>query len=419
MSRADIAATIVAKAAAIAVALVFFSAAKAVSPVSAATAANDLVALETLAKSAATADERTLAQGAALALRHKDAAAIALLEPLAAGSAAKDVRDEAWSSLAAIYLRQGRFADVVKASEASEALRGGPLSRDEAQTLDFAKSLSGVVPMAVLHKASGGVPVKRDMAGLMRIDVGVNGQTVDAIVDSGAGFSTLSESAAKKFGVRLIERATSVGSSSKEEVKSRVGVIDRFRIGDAELANVVVIVLPDSALTFGGGVYKIDAIMGLPVFEALERIALRKADGKETLYYGAELGAAGPSNMILAGVQPIVLCEGAAPLRMFVDTGATNTSLNASATRQFPALLAGAEKTGATLGGAGGTAKDEGALTLPVLHLTVAGRGFDLAKVVIHSQAADGHHGDIGQDLLKQGSGWVFDFAAMRFAVEN
>jgi predicted aspartyl protease len=403
------------------VALMLFGAAHA-TPVKAANDTNNVVALEALAKDAPTAGERTLARGAALALRHYDAAAIALLEPLAKGSAAKDVRDEAWSTLASVYLRQGRFAEVVKAVETSQVLRGAPLTHDEVQTMDFAKSLSGAPVMTVAHKAAGGVPVKRDMAGLMRIDIGVNGQTVDAIVDSGAGFSTLRESAAKKFGIRVIDRVTNVGSSSKEDVQTRVGIADKFQVGEAVLNNVVVAVLPDKDLTFAGGLYKVEAILGLPVFEALERIEWKQQDGKETLYYGVQPGAPAKTvagNMILAGVQPIVLNESEMPLRLFVDTGATNTTLNASAARDFPALAAGAVKNGASSTGAGGTSTDENALTIPALHLVIAGRGFDLAKIVMHSKLEDGHHGAIGQDVLKQGTGWVFDFTTMHFAVEN
>jgi hypothetical protein len=37
----------------------------------------------------------------------------------------------------------------------------------------------------------------------------------------------------------------------------------------------------------------------------------------------------------------------------------------------------------------------------------------------MHSKTEPGRDGAIGQDVLKQGSGWYFDFDTMSFAVEN
>jgi predicted aspartyl protease len=390
-------------------------------PVLAANDANDVVGLETLAKSAATPDERALAQGSALALRHQDAAAIAVLEPLTQNASDKDIRAAAYLALSAVTLRQGRYADSYRNSVAAKALRSKPFTIEENQDMDLAKSLEGEKPMTVRHQAAGRLAVTRDVAGLVRVAVAINGNSADAVFDSGAGFSTLSESCAKKLGLRILDRPTTVGSSSKDALATRVGVAERFQFGDAVLNNVVFLVLPDSDLTFGNGAYKIDAIVGLPVMEALGRVELAKEASGEALYYGHKPGARAAGNLILNGFLPIVLAEadGKAGLRLFLDTGATNTMLNSSAARDYPALTAAAMKDAATITGAGGSTKDDNAMTLPTLRLTIAGRVFNLVKVSMHSKLEPGHHGVIGQDILKQGKSWALDFETMSFTVDD
>ena len=262
--------------------------------------------------------------------------------------------------------------------------------------------------------------VTRDIVGLARIPVAINGHAIDAVADTGAGFSTVTETAAKKLGVKLLDRATTVTSASKDDVATRLGVAEKLQFGDAELTNVVFIVLPDSALSFAGGKYNIEAIVGLPVFEALRRIELAKEEGKEALYYGPKASAPAVGNMIFDGVEPVVLAEaGDAHLRLFIDTGATTTSLNGSAARDYPALTAEAVKATVQLQGAGGPSDDPGVMTVPTLRLTIAGRTFDLKAITMRSKVLNGHHGDIGQDILKQGTRWALDFETMSFTVED
>lgn len=405
------------KASAFAVVVACSAISYAASPVLAPIERNDVLTLERLSHDAATPGERYLAQGVAFSLRHRDADALAALLPLTQAADDQDIRAAANLASASVYLRQGRFKEVYSAMRSAQSLRVAPLSSDDLQTMDFALSALDALPMVVTHPATGRLAVTRDMAGLARVGITINGKAIDAVIDSGAGFSTVSESAAKTLGIRILSRGTAVASASKEAVASRLGVADRLHFGDVVLENVIFVVLPDAALSFGP--YKIDAIMGLPVFVALQRIELAKEDGKESLYYGAKPGMAG-GNLLLAGVEPIVLAgAGEARLRLFIDTGATHTTLNASLARDYPVLTADAKANAATLRGAGGSSEDAKAMTLPALTLTIAGRPFSLSGVSIHSKIEPGQHGAIGQDILKQGARWVLDFEAMGFAVSE
>jgi predicted aspartyl protease len=392
------------------------------SPAQKAFEARDIVALETLSHTAATADERQLALGAALAFRRKDAAAIAALTSVESKATVKDLRASALQAIAEVYLRQGRFADTAAALRKAQALSTAPFDSATLQTLDFAEAASHEKPMQVTHLAAGRLDVTRDAAGLIRVPIRINGGEQDVVIDSGAGFSTISESTAKRLGLRLIERATSVRSASKDSVATRIGIADKLQFGEAELASVPFIVLPDEALSFAGGRYKIDAIVGLPVFVMLERIAVGREGGKESLYYGPKPEGKGESNLLLAGVEPLALVhvdQAAEPLRMFIDTGAGKSTLNAKFVKDFPALAAAAIKHAARFEGAGGQRVDDDAKALPELKLSIAGRPVILKNVSILSKTEADRHGVIGQDVLKQGKRWVLDFAAMRFSIED
>jgi len=241
------------------------------------------------------------------------------------------------------------------------------------------------------------------------------------VVDTGAGFSTMTQSSAERLHVKMLADTVSVASGTQAAVQTRLGVAPELRFGEAVLKDVVFIVVPDSDLSFGDGAYKIDAIVGLPVFLKLGRLEFIRSEGKESLAYGPKTGQAMPKpNMILRGVSPIVLVDAekaATPLRMVLDTGATNTMLNASAIEAFPQLGAGAEKSRVRLGGAGGMKDDNDTLRLPELRLSIAGEPIALKEVQVLSKPETDHHGTIGQDILRHGNSFVLDFDHMHFGI--
>lgn len=358
-----------------------------------------------------------LARALALSLRRLDGEALPALEREAGPQQPAPQRLLALQTLAALQLRNSRFAAAQAALSAAAALE--PLDAQSQQTLEFVEALAQVPAMRADAGASARLRVQRDAAGLARISAQIEGQAQDAVVDTGAAFSTLTASAAKRLGLTLLERGASVGSVSRAAVATRFALARELRLDQAVLHDVVFIVLPDEALSFAGGAYRIDAILGLPVFLQLGRLAVEQMPG------GSEqlsLGAAAPSGhdgapLIMQGLEPLLLA-GIAPtpqgLRLFVDTGARRSQLLANAAEQFPALLAGAASQAHTLSGAGGASTDEQAQKLPTLALQIGTRRIDLSDVPLLSKRAEDRHGAIGQDVLRQGRGYVMDFEQMR-----
>lgn len=374
---------------------------------------NDVERLEQLAKSSG--PQASVARAVALSLRHRDVEALPALERAIASEAGPQERFSALQEMAALATRQGRYRAAARALDDGARLK--PLDRESEQARGFLHALAAVPPMRTEASPRARLPVMRDAAGLARVEGSVADRAQDFVVDTGAAFSTVTASAAMRLGLQMLETEASVGSVSRDALATRFAVAHELRLDQAVLHDVVFIVLPDDALSFAGGAYRIDAILGLPVFLQLGRLAIETHEGREQLM----LGAAAPtttesSNLILSGVQPLLLARSEAAgqtLRLFVDTGARSTQLFRNAVDEAPQLMNGTVTRAHTLGGAGGTSTDEAARVLPRLDLRLGDGTVELLDVVLLSKAATDRHGAVGQDLLRQGRGYVMDFERM------
>jgi len=387
--------------------------------------ANDLATLQRLSVAAANPQQRQLAAGAVRALRRQDAAARSTLTAVTRSRARRDVRAAADLALAGIDLRDGRYRACALAIRAASRLAPGLVHAGDRQTLVFAQALAGVPPMRLLQPARGTLAITPDRAGLSRVPVVIDGHAQDALLDTGAQFSTLSASAARRAGIRMLSQPVTVGSSTEQSVATRLGIASRLRIGRAVLANVVFIVLPDAALSFAHGAYTIDAIVGLPVFLALGRIGFVNGASPAFVYgraRGRTTGAAGNAKLLLSGLEPLVLTHVLGmvrPLRLKLDTGANATLLDHAALRDAPRLLAHAEGRALRLGGAGGDATDRKALRLPSLTLVISGRHIKLGNVAVTSGGGQSSDGTLGQDVLRQAGRLTLDFHAMTVSMSR
>jgi len=407
--------------AAAAICLLYAPAWAAQSPVPASIEARDVLKLEALSKTAASPDEMRLASGAALSLRHRDRAALEVLEPLSQTAADKDIRAGACMALADVYLRQGRYADTHAMLACAQDVSGKPLTGEALQILNDADVLAAEKPMRLARPVAGKLDARRDAAGLVRVPVEINGKPQNAVIDTDSSFSAITESTAARLGVRVLEKGVTILTSTQPALAMHLGVADELKFGEAVLNNVVFAVLPDAALRFSHG-YKMDPVVGLPVFVALDRIQLAREDGKESLYYGARPGRATEANLVLSGLDPFALvkCEKAGgPLRLAIDSAASNTTLEATVLKDYPALGEGTSRSWVQWDGGGGPATDYNVRTLYELNLAVADRPILLHRVKILSSEERDRHGMIGQDMLQKGKGWTLDFVNMSFTIDD
>lgn len=384
--------------------------------------ANDVTTLESLARSTAT-PQRSLAAGALFALRHEDAKAISMLTAETRSTADHVMRATAYAALAEVYLRDQRYRACYSAFRAALHLSTHSLDLSERQDVGTCKALVDVKPMRVVRDTPGSLPITRDMYGLIRVPVTIGGRKHEAVVDTGAGFSTISSSAAKGAGVQMLSPGLTVGTASKKAVAMRLGIARRLQIGSAILTNVVFIVMPDSDLSFPHG-YRVRAVIGLPVLMTLGRLEFVNSGAPRLLYdvpRGNRVRRAGShSNMLLSGNTPLVLVgiPGISnSLRMILDTGSPSAMFSYNAVKEAPALFTRAKEHVLPAVGAGGVVKERRAMILPDVTLAIGARRFKLKNVPVDSPTSAissyGVDGIVGQNILRQSARWTLDFKTM------
>jgi predicted aspartyl protease len=387
------------------------------SSLSTAIEASDIGALTSLG--AGRGREAALARGVLAALHRQDEAAIRALRASARSrSLTPELRAAAWQTLSGVYLRQSRFADAAAAMSAAAAFgieEDAATTAANTQARIFAEALADAPRMRAEVAASGETAITRDLAQLARAQTAINGVAIDAVLDTGASYSTIAQSVAERMGLRFLDAHVTVGSATGD-ADARLAIADTLTLAGGVFHDVVFIVLPDEALTFAGGAYKIEAIVGFPVLVEFGRLEFASSDGHEHMRHRRSSGD-GQSNMILDGLQPIAQIEvpsANATLVMIIDTGARKTGFSMQAARDFPALVQDAQNRETTLGGAGGEITHTDALAIPSLVVNAGGRTVTLQDVRVTENDRN-QHGLIGQDLLRSGRGYVLDFDAMRF----
>ncbi|MFN3537568.1 MAG: TIGR02281 family clan AA aspartic protease, partial [Brevundimonas sp.] len=263
----------------------------------------------------------------------------------------------------------------------------------------------------------GFVPLRRDLAGLAIAEVAINGQMRGFVVDTGANLSVATESQARALGLRPVGGEVTVGSVTSSAAGANLAIADQLTLGSLVFHDVVFLVMPDEALTFADGAYRIDGILGFPVLSRLERLSFEQMADGERLAWRRSGPAPDDRNLFVAGLTPHVYLELAGQTAVFaLDTGANTTSLRHSAIERSPELLDTARRAGLAFGGAGGETRVQG-WTLPSLNLTVNDVTVSLPNVSVVDEAIsrEGVLGRLGRDALA--GGFVLDFPAGVFAL--
>jgi predicted aspartyl protease len=366
--------------------------------------------------------ERTLAAAAIDYWQlQDDRAGPALVHASADQSLSTDLRRDASIILSGLRLRQSRYAEALAALDAALPNVSDPVVRaDLEQNRTFIAPLVNAPPMHVRVGAPGSLTLTRDATSHMRAQIGVNDGTVDAIVDTGSGVSTLNLSDARRLGVHMLAGQASIGTATSASVTTGLAIADKVTFGGAEFRNVIFLVMPDEALTFANGAYVVHAIIGLPLLMPLGRVEYTKVgDGAtETLRYGPSPNRPGAnSNLLADGVEAVALAranESTRTLRFFIDNGAPHSHLNLRFVADLPEIAATGQHQAVTTTGGGGSETQQDAMRLPSIALHIGEGSASLMNVPVIDDHNASRHGDIGLDALEAGHGYVLDFQAMR-----
>ncbi|MDR0546475.1 MAG: retroviral-like aspartic protease family protein [Dysgonamonadaceae bacterium] len=146
------------------------------------------------------------------------------------------------------------------------------------------------------------------------------------IFDSGANFSTITDSCAIKLGLNIINSDIKVGTATNTSVQSRLAVADSLYVGGILFENVVFLVMPAAAMTFPAINYAIHGIIGFPVLFQMGEFRMN-SDGK--IFVPKEPVDKHFNNMFLEGLNPVVrVFSKNDTLLLSFDTGANSSELS-------------------------------------------------------------------------------------------
>ena len=316
-----------------------------------------------------------------------------------------------------------RYRD--SADALTEALRLTPLDDAEREGTDNARaifeSLSDVSPQTVRFGPEVAFHAKHNRLGSWDVPLQVNGVAGKWIFDTGANFSTVTESEAARMRLALRDSATYVKGSTEKKSPVRLAVARELLLGSVRVSNVVLLVLPDRALRVGAPEHEIQisGILGIPVIRALRSVKISAQGGVRI--QGDHTRAPADPNIFLDGFAPLVeVRHSEHRLQMFLDTGANQTNA-------FPSLreslskdeIAELKDTQDRTGGAGETVTRTAEL-LPILRLSILGQMVGMKKVTWSLEQPSGDKGRrdgvLAMDALT--GGFTLDFQAMQLRIE-
>jgi hypothetical protein len=274
----------------------------------------------------------------------------------------------------------------------------------------MAAALAEQPPIRAIGSAS--VPLIWNNFGSQSTEVSVHGVSSSWFVDTGAEITVVVESLAQRMGITSVAEKIRVGTSTSD-VFGKVGMIDRLRIGSADVENVPVLILPDAQLKIGN-VHQIEGILGLPVMVAFGRVAWTHGGTRFAL------GEAAPKARLSAsriywheeglGV-PVSTPRGIRGAHL--DTGANVTDWRQpGAALLEPTLLAKAQERIAHVGGAGGVIEVK-QKRLPSVRFQIGTLPVALDDIALLPEGPVSA-ARIGMDSVSQFGEFILDFEQMR-----
>jgi hypothetical protein len=356
----------------------------------------------------------------AAAFNRPDSAAAELRRFLASPVAGTDAerRVDARRLLADVLVREGRYG------EAADAYARVAEAAPDSEKADFANNvalfgaLRGVPAQAVSFAGDVDLPTTRDRANLITLPVGVGDTTQNFIFDTGANLSTVSESAARALGLRMVDQGVEVGSVTGKRTTAHLAVAPELRIGAATVRDAIFLVFPDSALAFPQIGYQIHGILGQPVIAALGEVTLTREGRFLAPVRRSPPAAAAEPNLCLDQLDNLVRVTIAGEPQLFgFDTGAQASHLFPPYYERHRAQVEAGTARELRIGGAGGM-RTLRAYTLAPFALTIGGATASLPSIDAtteptgeRSRYADG---DIGQDVIGTFQAMTIDYRAMQ-----
>lgn len=261
------------------------------------------------------------------------------------------------------------------------------------------------IPMQKVHYTGQcSVSTKRDLAGLLNVKVNTTKGEADFVFDTGAGISTITESEAKRLGFKIYGKGDiHIQGFTGLKNETRIATTDELKIGNISVRNPLFLVFRDEALSFAGGAYKINGIVGFPIAKDLGTITISKDTLSVTRTNSTE-----PRNLFMDMLNPVLMLTVNGKSEPFnFDTGGDKTSLSRMFYETFrqDVLLKNLPLETKVSASAGGEQKFQ-AVVIPQLVLGLGRQNVTLQNVVVDTEhyhvSGKALLGNIGQDFIRK-----------------
>jgi hypothetical protein len=277
------------------------------------------------------------------------------------------------------------------------------------------EAMAGVGRQEVIRKSETRLNMKKDLAGLYNIPVSYNDSAYDFVFDTGANFSTITESYAKKLDLVFTEGRIKVGAITGLKIDAKIAWAKSFFIGNMEIKNALFLVLKDEDLSFAGGIYKINGIIGFPVIAEMGEVIISK-EGKLTVPLIPSVSE--KNNLLLDSFNPLVEVDYKNnPMCFTFDTGAKATMLYVPFLKDYEKEINSEYKLeDIKFGGAGGDVTVPG-YKLKNLELKIADDKVNLSEISLIAQSLkekeEVMYGNLGQDFISKFDNMILNFKYM------
>jgi hypothetical protein len=262
----------------------------------------------------------------------------------------------------------------------------------------------------------------RMKAGNLFVPVSIGGRAGSYIVDTGANFSLMSESEARRLGLAILEGGASVTDITGGTMGARTTLVDELQVGATRLRHVAFLVVSDQQQPFVDLAPDERGVLGIPVLLAFDAFRWT-ADGAFEIAVPTPRRDRREANVCFDGAMPVTEARfGDRRVTMHLDTGAIGTHLWPRFATDFAMFLSRSGVPGTRRVTGVGHSVDVASTTVPELTLRIGGLDTVLrpAHVLATQATAAGQrdHGNLGMDLLGQARSVTIDFRSMSLALK-
>jgi hypothetical protein len=207
---------------------------------------------------------------------------VAMLEPLVDKVAAEGMPGQEKllrKALAEDYLRLGEWSKAAQAYRSLETHVGSQLTAQEQEELEQPVKLLPLAaanpPMTVDPYDAFGLPVNRNLLGLLDLPVYVDARPHSWMLEPTAPFNLIARSLAREAGLTVSEAAVTIHTVTGRPMQVHMTVIPRFTIGGAiTFHDMTAFVFEDADYAFKETHYQVEGVLGYPAVAALGSLTI-------------------------------------------------------------------------------------------------------------------------------------------------